>query len=143
MTRWKLMNPEMARAKADRENRARSEKYWADQVLRERDKANARERYHRKRAAGYTEHHVAPVEVFNELMRRQDGKCAICGREETAKDPSGRTKRLAVDHDRITGAVRGLLCARCNTAIGLLQHDPSRAQAAVDYLVRNGLRLVS
>jgi len=44
---------------------------------------------------------------YDELLASQGGKCAICrGRP--------KSKRLAVDHDHGTGAVRGLLCSRCN-----------------------------
>lgn len=46
-------------------------------------------------------------EQYDELLRRQGGKCAIC----RAKPKS---KRLAVDHDHKTGEVLGLLCSRCN-----------------------------
>lgn len=41
------------------------------------------------------------------LLKRQGGKCAICRARP-------RSKRLAVDHDHKSGAVRGLLCSRCN-----------------------------
>jgi hypothetical protein len=44
---------------------------------------------------------------YDTLLEAQGGKCAICrGRPQS--------KRLAVDHDHNTGAVRGLLCSRCN-----------------------------
>jgi hypothetical protein len=47
------------------------------------------------------------AEGYDDLLARQGGKCAICrGRP--------KSKRLAVDHDHKTGAVRGLLCSRCN-----------------------------
>lgn len=41
------------------------------------------------------------------LLKRQGGRCAICRARP-------KSKRLAVDHDHRTGAVRGLLCSRCN-----------------------------
>ena len=44
---------------------------------------------------------------YEALLRRQGGKCAICRARP-------RSKRLAVDHNHTTGAVRGLLCSRCN-----------------------------
>lgn len=47
------------------------------------------------------------AEEYDMLLERQGGKCAIC----RAKPKS---QRLAVDHDHKTGAVRGLLCSRCN-----------------------------
>lgn len=44
---------------------------------------------------------------YDALLKRQGGKCAICRARP-------KSKRLAVDHDHKTGAVRGLLCSRCN-----------------------------
>jgi hypothetical protein len=44
---------------------------------------------------------------YDRLLRLQDGRCAICRNRP-------RTIRLATDHDHQTGAVRGLLCKRCN-----------------------------
>lgn len=44
---------------------------------------------------------------YDGLLERQGGRCAICRARP-------RSKRLAVDHNHATGAVRGLLCSRCN-----------------------------
>lgn len=44
---------------------------------------------------------------YERLLEAQGGRCAICRARP-------RSKRLAVDHDHKTGAVRGLLCSRCN-----------------------------
>ena len=44
---------------------------------------------------------------YDELLRVQGGKCAVCRARP-------KSKRLAVDHDHKSGAVRGLLCSRCN-----------------------------
>jgi hypothetical protein len=73
------------------------------------------------------------VERYLDLLESQNGVCAICARPETAKR-GGQTKTLAVDHDHKTGLVRGLLCQSCNTAIGLMNDDPQRMAAAIDYL---------
>jgi len=64
---------------------------------------------------------------FSDMLMRQGGKCAICGREGT----------LCVDHDHITGAVRGLLCRGCNTGIGGLGDSVANLMAAVEYLRRS------
>lgn len=50
---------------------------------------------------------------YEYVLEDQGGKCAICGRPPK---PGGR--RLNIDHDHITGAVRGLLCASCNRMLG-------------------------
>ncbi len=42
--------------------------------------------------------------------------------------------RLVIDHCHSTGAIRGLLCSNCNTAIGLLSDNPEIIRKAADYL---------
>lgn len=39
-----------------------------------------------------------------------------------------------VDHDHATDLIRGILCSRCNQALGLLDDDPERFAAAIAYL---------
>src|SRR5690606_16122139 len=49
---------------------------------------------------------LTPAE-YDALLEAQGGRCAICRARP-------KSKRLAVDHDHGSGAVRGLLCSRCN-----------------------------
>lgn len=75
------------------------------------------------------------LEEYNERLAEQGGVCAICLAPE--RDSHGRTGRvfsLAVDHDHSTGRIRGLLCQRCNRAIGLLNDDAERIRRAASYL---------
>ena len=74
-------------------------------------------------------------EEFDLLVLAQLNLCAICFRYFG--------KRLHVDHDHRTGRIRGLLCGKCNKAIGLLDDQPQLAQAAANYLHRVGNRLSS
>lgn len=64
------------------------------------------------------------VATIAAMERAQGGRCLLCG----------EVKPLAVDHDHVTGAVRGLLCKGCNTGIGLLREDPMLLRAAARYL---------
>ncbi|SRR5713101_3300374 len=64
---------------------------------------------------------------YNELLARQGGGCAICGRA-----PSKAS--LHVDHDHATGAIRGLLCVGCNNALGQFRDDPDILYRAADYV---------
>lgn len=68
---------------------------------------------------------------YAELLARQDGKCGICG---AMSGSNGRKDRLAVDHCHDTNYIRGLLCHRCNTALGLFNDDAERLKAAIQYL---------
>jgi hypothetical protein len=48
---------------------------------------------------------------YDALLAEQGGVCALCRRQ----DSTGR--RLAVDHDHVTGRIRALVCFNCNTKI--------------------------
>ncbi len=75
--------------------------------------------------------------TYDRLLRWQGGRCFICG-----KYPRGR-RRLAVDHDHATGAVRGLLCANdewgCNRAVLGVVRDLATAQRLVAYYEQHPL----
>lgn len=72
---------------------------------------------------------------YGKMLASQGGKCAICHRDE-----SDSRRSLHVDHCHETGHIRGLLCGRCNTAIGLFEHSPRGLRRAADYIVHSLLR---
>ena len=77
------------------------------------------------------------VEEYEALLKKQGGVCAICGEDEPNEHGRTRTKlRLAVDHCHDTSRVRGLLCQKCNRAIGLLGDSVELLRKAIDYLER-------
>ena len=65
---------------------------------------------------------------YNAMMTDQNGVCAICLKKCSARE------RLGVDHCHTTKKVRGLLCVKCNNAIGLFNDDPEIARRASEYL---------
>lgn len=67
------------------------------------------------------------AEEYQGLLDRQEHVCAIC------RDPFWKTP--SVDHNHDTGAVRGLLCQRCNMLCGLAHDKPALLQAAINYLM--------
>jgi hypothetical protein len=70
-------------------------------------------------------------EDYDERLASQGGRCAICRTTE----PSGKANSyFHVDHDHETGVVRGLLCGRCNGALGLFGDDVANLLRAADYL---------
>ena len=78
---------------------------------------------------------------YQEMLREQNGVCAICHNPETHRDGlSGKPKDLAIDHDHKTGAVRALLCSSCNTALGLFNDDPELLDKAKSYLARHSVQ---
>ena len=72
-------------------------------------------------------------ERYSELLESQNGACAICKQPETATR-LGKVKALAVDHCHQSGAIRGLLCADCNTGIGKLKENIDIFKSAIQYL---------
>lgn len=56
-------------------------------------------------------------EQFVILLADQGGLCALCDSAE----PGGRSQTWHVDHDHVTGRVRGLLCFACNIQLGLYE----------------------
>jgi hypothetical protein len=69
------------------------------------------------------------LEQYQYLKTTQKDCCAICRVDFNmlSRDPD-------VDHDHRSGAVRGLLCSRCNLMIGLARDDASILQNAAFYL---------
>lgn len=77
------------------------------------------------------------LDQYNEMLRIQNGLCAICFQPETVIDKrNNKVIALAVDHNHITGEVRGLLCARCNISLGGFQDSPENLKNAALYLER-------
>jgi hypothetical protein len=73
---------------------------------------------------------------YNSLALQQRDACAICGTSEKGR-ARGRKRYWSVDHDHATGAVRGLLCQKCNTILGLCSDDTTVLNAAIHYLNRH------
>jgi hypothetical protein len=61
---------------------------------------------------------------YLQMAKEQKNRCAVC----RAKVP------LDIDHDHRTNKARGLLCRKCNTAIGSFQDSPMLLRKAADYL---------
>jgi hypothetical protein len=74
--------------------------------------------YRRLRKYGITK------EQYDELLTFQKKRCAICHRD----------RKLVIDHDHVTGKVRGLLCNDCNATLGFVQDKIEVLANAIDYL---------
>ncbi len=81
-------------------------------------------RLHLRRTFGMT------FEDYNDILAAQDGGCAICGEQPA----DGRS--MHVDH--VAESVRGVLCVRCNNAIGQLKDDPELMLRAAEYVTLGG-----
>lgn len=100
-----------------------------------REKPGYKDRARRDMQRWWLTQYGITVEDYEAMLAGQNGVCAICHLPERYVDPrTGRPRRLAVDHDHKTHRVRGLLCGRCNRAIGQFADEHERLLRASEYL---------
>ena len=128
--RDKILAKNRERYKLNRDsNRARAKKWNESEKGKESHKkhreANREKLCLRSRLANYGLTYKKYVEMFD----RQGGACAICKME--------LPKKFCIDHSHESGAVRGILCYRCNILIGVAQENVSILSHAIEYLSPN------
>ena len=67
---------------------------------------------------------------YNEMLRLQEHKCAICG----TTDPRSRSNRFQIDHCHTTNHVRGLLCGYCNRTLAKYRENEMLFLRFIAYL---------
>ena len=90
---------------------------WEKENPEKVKEAGRRKHYKREYGISYSEYALRKT--------KQGGKCLICG-------DSPHT--LMLDHDHVTGAVRGLLCRFCNSGLGMFKDSIDNLVKAVEYL---------
>lgn len=83
-----------------------------------------------KRQTHYRTKYGLELEQVEQLLIDQNGRCAICQRDITLGGRAG----AKVDHCHRTNKVRGVLCSRCNTALGGFKDDRTILFSAIAYL---------
>lgn len=106
----------------NREKVIAQQKIWQNKNKHKRKRINRN--FTLKRLYGITH------DDYDALLAAQGGVCAVCKRgPETCVQGT-----IPVDHDHETGLVRGLLCDRCNRALGLLKDSVENVAALLKYL---------
>lgn len=106
-----------------RHKQNRADRHWdGDVALMVRD-----QHLQRKYGIGVTQ--------YDEMLARQGGGCAICGAAPDHPRNRGNGS-LHVDHDHKTGRVRGILCAECNTTLGV--YEAAQESGLFDQYLREG-----
>jgi len=83
----------------------------------------------KKRNGALKREYGITLEEYNVILAKQNKKCAICLRDKSEFKVS-----MHLDHDHITGKIRGILCASCNRVLGLLKDNPENLERALVYL---------
>lgn len=73
----------------------------------------------------YKNEYGITVKDYDTMLQTQNNRCAICYKSSNT---------LCVDHNHVTGKVRGLLCKKCNIGIGCLNDDAEILANAIKYL---------
>lgn len=84
----------------------------------------------KRRNNDYVRMYGITLSEYNTIRKEQHNCCKICGTHEHKQIH----KKLVVDHCHSSGAVRGLLCNNCNTALGLLRDDTELFESCIKYL---------
>jgi hypothetical protein len=105
-----------------------SRKSGADYRLRHQhnERKNSRAR-HLKKIYGVT--HA----WYCEQLQRQGGVCAICG----VPPPQGTRKHFDVDHNHVTGKIRGVVCTRCNSSLERVDNVPDWHEKVKEYMLEH------
>lgn len=120
--------------------------YWREPRVSSDDYKEYMREWHKKSRAANPEYYLdiylrknygVNLAWYQEQFAKQDGKCAICKQPETVVI-KGKLIMMPVDHCHKTGKTRGLLCTKCNRAIGLFGDDVEVLKSAVEYLEVNG-----
>lgn len=135
---WKLMGAYSPRTKTRGRGECRpcdnARQRTRRQRLGDAWRAAKREHYHRNKLT-YRRYNLARYSItpeqYDRILAEQGGGCACCGGRENRTG-----KRLFVDHDHQTGAVRGILCHKCNAGIGALGDGVEGVRRALAYLER-------
>lgn len=84
------------------------------------------------------------LDDYEQLLRRQARRCAVCDQPETVLTPkTGEPRRLAVDYDPIAKTVRGLVCRACSLLLWAMRDNPNILTALAAYLRRYRERLAN
>jgi len=96
-------------------------------------KKRYKENPEKQRNRNYKRRFNITIDDYNKMFKKQNGKCDICGSNDSG---SIKTEHFFIDHNHITGKIRGLLCYSCNSAVGLLKDDIEISKNLTKYLTK-------
>lgn len=103
---------------------------WCKACVRATEKAKRKKSPAKLRLAKIRYSYGITGDQYQAMIVGQGGVCAICAGAELVQ------KNLSVDHDHVTGGVRGLLCGKCNSGLGFFRDNQAFLRSAADYLDR-------
>lgn len=95
----------------------------------------------KRRSRALKQKYNIDITAFDARLESQGGRCA---NQKCRTDKPGGMGSFHVDHDHVTGTIRGLLCGKCNTGLGHLGdgYDNDRIYGLYEYAVEHGPKLI-
>lgn len=86
-----------------------------------KDRGGYMRKYNKEHSQQIKEYHLLKkygitMEEYNRMFDEQDGRCLICHKHQIEL-----SRCLCVDHNHLTGKIRGLLCTSCNYLVGVVE----------------------
>ncbi len=132
MKDWRERNPDKEHkyakesyARNGEKERARKRRDYAENRFNLQEKVKD---YHLKRDFGIT------LDELKKMLEIQEYRCKICGKELKIIDGEKNKDAAVVDHDHVTGKIRGVLCHSCNLMLGNAGDNPQLLLNAAEYL---------
>lgn len=112
---------------ADKEKqREYNKRKWSEN--KELGQSRNRKSYLKQRPKILRDKYGISLDDYEQMFNKQNGVCAICGIKR---------EKLCIDHDHSTGIIRGLLCNKCNFALGLVDDNKETLQKMIEYISKN------
>lgn len=73
--------------------------------------------------------------LYDEMFLSQGNSCGAC----STTQPTHK-HRFGIDHNHDTGEVRGILCGKCNSALGLLDDSVEKVKGLLMYIQKEGVK---
>lgn len=132
---WRIKNPTKGALAQKKYRQKNPEKYKESYMIRHKNNKDKEKAYYigrreKQQLIGrkyvLKKNYNLTIEQYDLLIQVQNDVCAICKQVDTRK--------LSVDHCHKTGRIRGLLCKKCNLALGNIGDNIKVAEAIIFYL---------
>lgn len=128
--RWRILNKDWYKEYTKQYHRR---SYVKENIKKWRKENPDKVKKMRKKAHLKAEYNIT-LEYYENLLKQQKYKCAICFNKEIALDSLGNIRPLNIDHCHKTNKVRGLLCLVCNLGLGKFKDNIKILKQAINYL---------
>ena len=79
------------------------------------------------------------TEEYNRMYAKQNNVCKMCKERRPQTMKNGKLRDLHIDHNHVTGRIRGLLCTYCNNSLGMLEESIVRFFRGIIYILADRL----